>query len=177
MLFRKHTVWNTWDYGMTSGKSRRWYYWMQECWMITSELCEMAHGVEEHVFIVKIFYQTISFVTVQRQFWRKFSRWQAPAVFAIIDLVQKLVSATTKKVWLEGTGQQAYRTVLLVNAECCFRIQENLWHDVPSHSVSKEWQYTPSCDEMLCCILTKSKWYRCSLKPTSSRGVNSVGTS
>jgi hypothetical protein len=49
----------------------------------------MAYSVEERVFIVKTFYQTSSFVTVQRQFPRKLNMRQAPARSAISRLVQK----------------------------------------------------------------------------------------
>jgi hypothetical protein len=41
------------------------------------------------VFVVKTLYQTISFVTVQRQFQRKFNRQQVLARCAISHLVQK----------------------------------------------------------------------------------------
>jgi hypothetical protein len=37
-------------------------------------LCKMAESMEEHVFISKTLYKTSSFVTVQRQFWKKFNR-------------------------------------------------------------------------------------------------------
>jgi hypothetical protein len=46
--------------------------------------------MEECIFIFKTFYQTSSYVTVQRQFQRKFIRLQAPAGSAIVHLVQKV---------------------------------------------------------------------------------------
>jgi hypothetical protein len=42
------------------------------------------------VFIVKTFYQTSNFVTVQRQFQRKSNMQQAPARSAVSHLVQKI---------------------------------------------------------------------------------------
>jgi hypothetical protein len=39
-------------------------------------LCKMAYGREEHVFIVKTFYQTNSLVTLKKQFLRKLNRQQ-----------------------------------------------------------------------------------------------------
>jgi hypothetical protein len=51
-------------------------------------LCKIVNSIEEHVF-VKSFYQTCSFVTVQRQLWRKFNRWQSPVRFGISHLAQK----------------------------------------------------------------------------------------
>jgi hypothetical protein len=62
----------------------------------------MAYRVEEREFIVKGVYHTSSFVTVQRQFRRKFNRRQAPARSTISHLVQKfeelVVSATLRGV-------------------------------------------------------------------------------
>jgi hypothetical protein len=52
-------------------------------------LCKIVYSMEEHVFIVKIFHQTSSFVMVPRQFWRIFNRWQAAAKSAITCVVQK----------------------------------------------------------------------------------------
>jgi hypothetical protein len=142
-------------------------------------LCKMAYSVEELVFIVKTFYQTSSFVTVQRQFQRKFNMQQAP-VSSASCLVQKFeltgcVCNNSKGV-VGRQGQHAHRTVLLLYAKCCFGVWEYLWHDVPSHSVSKEHQHLPSCDGIWH-ILTKFKWYRCFLQPTSSGDMSSVGTS
>jgi hypothetical protein len=54
------------------------------------------------------------------------------------------------------------------------KAREYMRYCVPSHSVSKE--HTPSCGGVWRCILTKSKWYRCPLQPTSSGDVSSVGT-
>jgi len=45
---------------------------LQSCKQHT--LYKMAYIMEEHVLIVKAFYQTSSFMTVQRQFQRKFNR-------------------------------------------------------------------------------------------------------
>jgi hypothetical protein len=81
---------------MTSGKSKWWYHWMRDFRCLQSgkqsALCNMAYGVEECMFIIKTFYQTCSFVTVQRQFQRKFNTRQAPARLAISRLVQKFES-------------------------------------------------------------------------------------
>jgi hypothetical protein len=76
---------------------------------------------------------------------------------------------TTRKLWWDFH--------MLVYMKCCFSIQENKWHDVPSHLLSKEHWHTPSCNRIWHCILTKSKWYRCSLQPAGIRDVTSVRTS
>jgi hypothetical protein len=52
-------------------------------------VCKMVQSMKEYMFIVEPFYQTSSFVWVQRPLWRKFNRWQAPPRYAIIYLVQK----------------------------------------------------------------------------------------
>jgi hypothetical protein len=86
---------------------------------------------------------------------RKCNMRQIPARSAVSRLVQKLeltVSVCDKK---KGTGQHAPRTMLLVYAKRCFRVRENLWHDVSSHSVSKEHQHTPLSDRIWSFILTK----------------------
>jgi len=136
-------------------------------------LCRMTYCIEGHVFIVKTFYHTSSFVTVQRQFQRNFNRWQAPARSAASHLV---VSMTTRKVWWKCTDQHTCRTMLLVYAKHCFWVWENLRHDTSSHSVSKEHQHTPRSNEIWWCILTISKLYRCPLKLTSSGEMSSVRT-
>jgi len=48
---------------------------------------QCTYSVQESMFIVKTFYKTSNFVAVQREFQRKFNRWQAPARSAISCLV------------------------------------------------------------------------------------------
>jgi hypothetical protein len=67
--------------------------------------------------------------------------------------------------------------MLLMYMKCCFGVQENMENDVPSHSASKEHQHRSSCYRIWHCNLTKLKWYRCLLQPTSNRDMNSVSTS
>jgi len=139
----------------------------------------MVYSVEECVFIVKTFYKT-SFVTVQRQFQRKFNRQQAPVRSAISCLVQKFEltgSVCNNEKGAVGRHRSSHTqdSVAYVHKHC-FGVRETLWH-VSSHSASKEHKHKPSCNSIWCCILSKSEWCRCSLHPTSSRDLCSVRTS
>jgi hypothetical protein len=90
----------------------------------------MAYSVEEGMSIVKTFYQTNSFVAVQRQFRSEFNAQQAPAISAIDRLVQKFEktdSVCNNKIGAMGRHRSA-RTQDNVARTCevLLRIRENL---------------------------------------------------
>jgi hypothetical protein len=52
-------------------------------------MIEMAYSVEEHVFLIKRFYQTAGVIKIRREFRVKSVRRKAPSMFVINILVKK----------------------------------------------------------------------------------------
>jgi len=125
---------------------------------------------------------------VHRQFWRKFNRQEAPARSAISHLVQKYEQSGSICDNKKGVVR-SHRSFLSLSLSLshththththrgqCYLCMQSASSEskkvcnmiyVPSHLVSKSIN-TPPCNGIWQCVPTKSKWYRCSLQPTSN---------
>jgi hypothetical protein len=67
----------------------------------------MAYSMEERVLTVKTFYQTRSFMRVQRYFLKKFNRRQAPAVSRLVQTFELTGSVCYNKKRVVGRHRSA----------------------------------------------------------------------
>jgi len=85
--------------------------------------------MEAHVFIVNTFYQTSSFGTLQRWFWRNFSMREAPPRPAVNLLGQVWISWWCgRKTWVSRQRGQSCLCMQSVASRC-----KKLWIKVSCH--------------------------------------------
>jgi len=127
--------------------------WYKHCNLNTEHqgtYCGRWHTMWRSICLLsKHFTKPIVLWQYKRQFWRNSTGYghQHDLKSAIwYRSLNYLALSATRKVWWDGKGCHACKVMLLMYGKCCFGVWENLWHNVPSHLVSKEHQHIPSCD-------------------------------